>query len=867
MKNNNNNQRPPAWPMKILKPFLRTEYLEEIEGDMEEVYSDLLEKYSRSKANQIYILESAKLFKPALLNKLSGNQKLNIYGMVKLLFKTTTRSFLKNRLVTGMSLLTLILGAIFFQLVYSWISNEQQMDAIHSKADRIHIGVARFNPKADLAAIDIQGLFGVDFSQFPAVEKVLVSHTYNPGEIKFIADNVAYSGKALIVDSTFFDFFDFKMLRGGKHTLDNPSSIIVSQEYAQRVFHGEEPMGKMVQIKCDQEGLYQVAGIIDNMPSNSSITFDFLVPRQSQDRWRRMPQNLLLVNQQFDAVAFNQQIAELGREGGRFPESILSTVPFKEVYESRPFEISLFSKYGDKMSLQTMEVIAAVILLITLISFVNLQTTVQLSMVEKMGVKKAIGAAKFDLGLEIFVNRFVYFGLAILLSFAIYQLIFSFYVKVMELDLDKSPVFDLEVMSSVIGGVVFISMITALAKINQIKAIQALSGKLSFLKIPRAQRILITGQYAVTILLLVATAVVFLQLKYMLNMDTGLSQDNIIKTDFFEITPRDSVARAKMTAQYQYVMDQLRRNPDILTVSQGDMPIDEAYPNSWKKVGEATDYTPVNTMSVDPNYKALFGVEMLEGRFYSDSLDSQDDLKLVINEAAKAYWDIDDINNVKLATNTRRNGEQKYTIIGVVKDYHYQHLSQSIKPLVLPYYTYMDQDVLIKYRSGTQYEVVDKLDKLFREVNPGGIFNYETMEAKISEQYAKERRTSKINLAFSVVALLLATIGLFTFAFHETKRRTKEIGIRKVNGARVGQVFMSLSQSFIKSILIAFLLASPLAWYLMHLWLENFAYRIDLSWWIFGVVGTVITFIAFVTVSWQTLKIAKMNPVESLRYE
>jgi len=859
--------RPPQWPMKFLKPILREEYLEEIEGDMEEVYHDLLEHYAQKKANRIYFLESIKLLKPALSNKLSGNQKLNIYGMVKLLFKTTTRNFLKNRLVTGMSLLTLILGAIFFQLVYSWIFNEQHMDDIHSKADRVHIGVARFNPKADLAAIDIQGLFRVDFSQFPTVEKVLVSHTYNPGEIKFIADNIAYTGKSLIIDSTFFDFFDFKLLRGGKHTLDDPSNIIITKDFAHRVFKDEDPMGKMVQIKCDQEGLYQVAGIVGHIPSNSSITFDFLVPRQSQDRWRRMPQNLLLVNKQFDAASFNQQIAELGREGDRFPESILSTVPFKEVYESRPFEISLFSKYGDKTSYETMAVIALVILLITLISFVNLQTTVQLSMVEKMGVKKAIGAAKFDLGLEVFISRFTYFGLALLLSFAIYQWVFPYYVSVMELDLDKNPMFDLEVMSSVIGGVVFISMITAFAKINQIKAIQALSGKLSFLKIPRAQRILITGQYAVTILLLVATTVVFLQLKYMLNMDTGLSQDSIIKTDFFEITPRDSVARAQMTAQYQYVMDQMKRNPDILNVSQGDMPIDEAYPNSWKKVGEATDYTPVNTMSVDPNYKALFGIEMVEGRFYADSLDRRDDLKLVINEAAKAYWDIDDINNVKLATNTRRNGERKYSIIGVVKDYHYQHLSQSIQPLVLPYYTYMDQDVLVKYRSGTEYEVVDFLDKLFREVNPGGIFNYETMEAKISEQYAKERRTSKINLAFSVVALLLATIGLFTFAYHETKRRTKEIGIRKVNGARVGQVFMSLSQSFVKSIFIAFILACPLAWYLMHLWLDNFAYRIDLSWWIFGAVGTVISFIAFVTVSWQTLKIAKMNPVDSLRYE
>jgi putative ABC transport system permease protein len=868
----NKISQPPKRPMKLLRLFIKDEYLEEIEGDMEEIYQDLLEKFSPKKADRIYFIETIKLFRLILFKRLSGTQKLNYYGMFKLMLKTSIRNVYKHKLVATMSLITLVFGAVCFQLVYAWIQNEQTMDKIHSKADRIHIAVARFNPKGELSAIPLQRIFNLDYGQFPSVEKVLVSHTYGSDEIKFIARDVVFGGKALIVDSTFFGFFDFKLLRGAKHVLKDPSHVVITKDFAERVFGSEDPMGKTIEIKCDQTGLYQVAGIIEKIPSNSSIDFDFLVPRHSKEFWRRMPQELLLVDQHFDRKAFNQQIEKMGQSNVRFPESILTTVPFTTIYKEHPFHISLFSKYGDKTNLQTMRIVAIVILLITIISFVNLQTTLQLTMVGKMGIKKVIGATRFDLGLEIFLNRLMYLLVAVLMSFLLYQWVFPFYVIIMELNLDSSPLFDLQVMLSVIGIIVFISMMASLTKMYHVRAITALSSKLSFLKIPQAQRVLTTIQYAFTAILLVATTVIFLQLRYLLNKDTGLAQNNIIKTDFFEIMPnerQDSITREKMIGQHQYVINQLQQNPNILAFSQGSMPINVVSTNSWKLVGSTDDHISQNTMSVDPFYDELFGLQMADGRFFSDSLDNNDDLKLVINEAAKKYWDIDDINKVKLNTNTRGSDarNRNYSIIGVVKNYHYQHLSQNIKPLVLSYFTYRDSEILIRFKEGTEYETIEFLDKLFREVNPGGIFTLEYIQDQIEQQYAKEKRMSKINLTFSVVALLLAIIGLFTFAFHETKRRTKEIGIRKVNGANVTQVFVILSTSFLKSIMLAFIIACPLAWYLMKTWLENFANRVAISWWIFAFVGIVISFISLMTISWQTLKVARMNPADSLRSE
>ncbi|WP_323756009.1 ABC transporter permease [Roseivirga sp.] len=861
---------PPKWPLKLLRGLVKPHYLEEIEGDMEEVFADYLEMHSPARAKRRYIIETLKLLRPSLLRGMSGSYQLNYFGMFKLMVKSATRNYFKHRMVATMSLLTLIFGSVCFQLINAWLQNEQSMDQFHSESDRIYIAVAKLNPKAELSPLHVQRIFNLDYSKFPQIEKSLIVHTYGEDEIKLIKEEVEFGGKALIADSTFFDFFDFELIRGDQFVLNDPSSIVLTQEFAERVFGNEDPMGKLVSIRCDQTGTYKVAGITANIPSNSSISFDFLVPRQSKGFWRRMPQDLLLVNDNFNREVFNQQIESVGRENARFPDSQISTIPLNTVYNDRPFNISLFSKYGDSTSFKTMQFVAAIVFLITLISFVNLQSTLQLTLVKKLGVKQVMGASKFDLGFEVVVSRLLYFLVASGMAYLLYQFTFPWYVNTMELSLDFYPIRNLFNLLTVIGIIVMISIITSLIQTAKIKTMQAISGEANMLKIPRSQRVMTTIQYSVTVLLLVATSVVFLQLRFMLNKDTGLNQTNIIKTDFFELSPngaQDSLAQQNMELQFQYVMSHIAEQPNVMAVSQGSMPIDIAYQNDWKVVGSQDGYNSVNSMSVDPHYGELFGLQLVKGRFFADSLDTNNSPKLVINEAAMKYWGIDDIGQVKLTTNSRSNETVSYNIIGVVKDYHYEHLSQKIRPLVLSYYTYMDSDILIRVKPEKQAEIFSFLEELFNEINPRGFFTYTTMEEQIAQQYSKEQQTGKIYLALSIVALLLSSVGLFTFAFHETKRRTKEIGIRKVNGANAGNVFWLLSRSFLNSIIIAFILACPVAWFLMKQWLDNFAYRVAISWWVFGLVGLLVTMVALIAISWQTLRVAYLNPIDSLRYE
>ncbi|MEM9299634.1 MAG: permease prefix domain 2-containing transporter, partial [Bacteroidota bacterium] len=290
---------PPELAERLLSWFCKEELLEEILGDLYEYHEELMEQ-PNWKRKIIYWFHVFHFLRPSLLKNISGTQELNYYGMLKLYIRTSLRNLFKHRLVSAVSLFTLVVGAISFHLVYAWIDNELSMDNLHSKRDRIHLAISKFNEMSDFIPVAPGVFFGLDYAQLPEVEKVVVIHTYDEDQIKLKKGTVSFPGRAWVVDSVLFDFFDFRLTSGDKEALHDPGSIIVTQEFANRLFPNEDPLGKMVEVSCDQVGLYQIAAIMEDLPANSSINVDFLVPRHSKDFWRRLPTELLLVDKNFD---------------------------------------------------------------------------------------------------------------------------------------------------------------------------------------------------------------------------------------------------------------------------------------------------------------------------------------------------------------------------------------------------------------------------------------------------------------------------------------------------------------------------------------------------------------------------------------
>ncbi len=857
--------KPPKFADKLLSWFIKGDLLEEVLGDLYE-YHDEISHLPSAKKKLLYWFHAFHFIRPSLLKTIASENKLSYLGMTKLMFKLSFRQLRKKQLITAVSLITLIVGMLSFQLTYSWIENEVLMDTFHSKKDRITIGVAQLNSEGNLIAPPIARLFQIDYTQYHEIEKNILIHTYMPGEIKFNSNKVSYDGKGLVVDSTFFEFFDFVLLQGSKTSLYDPNSIVITEDFSKKVFKGEQPIGKLIKINCDQEGTYQVAGIVQKIPSNSSVNFDFLIPRHSKTFWRRAPQEIILLKEGAQLSQLNDKITILGEESERFPNSTVFFFPFEDVYHKKPFNITLFSKYGDQSNLGTVKLIAWALLIITIICYTNLQTSVQLSEMDKMKVKHLLGAGKSHLLMEGLVRGLIFFIVAFFISAILYLSFYDDLVTYIGLELDMRPFEDIFIIGlSILFCVLLSSILTSYNVFRSLKDLDIKREK-PIHAISQPRKLLAIAQYSITILLLIGSLIVSFQLKYMLNKDLGINQSEIVSTRIFDIIPsnrQDSIKRAKMLNQHRYVLDQISQHPDVVATSQGTPPLGYAYDLPFKVSSSLDDFVPIKTLNVDPGFQDAFDLNVIEGRFY-DKNDVRNNMQLVINESAKKFFKIDDITKEKI---THQIGNREHQIIGVVEDFHFEHLSREVQPLLLPYFHHPDDEIIIRYQSGKDKEVLQVLEGLYNEVNPEGIFTATFFSDKVAGQYAKEENVRRIYSIFGIIALILSSVTLFSFVYHEANRRTKEVGIRKVNGASPTEIFKMFSLSFLKSIFVSLIISFPIGWYLMETWLENFSNKINQEVWMYLMITLAILSWALIAILWYTIKLSKLNPVDSLRCE
>ncbi|NQZ75254.1 MAG: ABC transporter permease [Ekhidna sp.] len=686
--------RPPKSAEKFLSWLIRPELLEEVLGDLYEYYEELSD-HSPFRRAIYFWFHLFTLIRPSLLRSFMFGERSGYLGMIQLMLKTGVRQMQRKKLITVVSLVTLVAGVLSFQLVFSWIQNEKSMDEFHAKKDRISVGVARLSAESNLIAFSISGLFPIDYSTFSEVEKSMFIHTYMPGEIKFHSEEVAHGGKGLIVDSTFFDFFDFSLQSGSVDVLADPTNVVITESYADKIFGDKDPLGSVINITCDQKGIYKVAGIIEKIPSNTSISFDFLIPRHSKNRWRRAPQDFIMLKEGADLSAVNEKLNKIAQSSERFPNSEALLYPFKDVYENKPFNITLFSKYGSASDLRTVTLIAWALILITIICYTNLQTSVQLAEMDRVKLKHVIGAAKSHLVAEWLIRGLIYFAIASSISLLVYYTMFTTVIEFIGIGLDKHVLVD----SLVIVGAVFISVLLSslIASSNVFKTLMDLDVRKPKKSRPIGQprRVLAVLQYAISITLLIGSVIITLQLDFMLDKDLGIDQTEIVTTQFFDVIPdarQDSIKRAEVESNHRYVMDRLGNHPTIEAVSQAKEPLGFAYDLPYKRSSSSEDFIPIKTLNADPDFFEIFDLQLAEGRPF-DERDENGDLKLVINESAKKFFDIQDITQEKLIS---KIDNESYQIVGVIEDFHFEHLSQEIKPLIMTYFTRLDNDIMVK---------------------------------------------------------------------------------------------------------------------------------------------------------------------------
>nr|WP_321353984.1 ABC transporter permease [uncultured Draconibacterium sp.] len=789
--------------------------------------------------------------------------------------KYAIRNFRSNRLIFAGSILTVFLCALCISLLFTYVHNELTMDDFHKREKDIYMVTFKDAPESKPVAWEASLFFDFEYANYPEVEAYVTLKKYRKGEIKFTYGESSFSPAGMVADSTFFEVFDYDLARGDKeNVMHDPEALIFSKEFARKVFGNEDPIGKNVMVTTHNQELYTVKGILADIPSNSSIEFDFLIPDHSM-QYSRMGGDFILAGNGFDQADFVEELNQVGQQNEHYKDGISDVVAFNKMYFNNTGvdTIGVVSKHGDKRSIQVLWAIMGVIFLISLLNFSNLQIININSSAKNIGINKIAGAGSrhvfFQKLSEIVLLVFI---AAVLITMA-FKVVVPYFNQIAGVELNPLvwQIFVLNV--AVLSVLILVSMVYPSLVYLKIPITSSLKDQVFGTSKLAGRNVVATVQFALSFVLLIASIVVLRQLDLMLDKDLGFTAENTICTQMFHEPHFDqSLTREEMMEKYkayqnsfQFVKNELESNSLVKAFSLGQAPIDP-FEMSWKLKSGTKDYTTEKSLTVTPEYANLLGLELVEGRFFNRDIDKSRGEKLVINEAAMNYWGITDISNQRIL-NKSWSRDEGFEIIGVVKDFNFEHLSVRPQPLMILFFEDMEANFLIQFEEGATQLGLQFVKGLFTKNNPGEAFQYTFLSDEIETLYQKEKRLSQIYIIFTIIAFLISATGLFAISLYDTRKRTKEIGVRKVNGAKVSEILALLNKDFLKWVAIAFVIACPVAYYAMNKWLENFAYKTELSWWIFALAGVLALGIALVTVSWQSWRAANRNPVEALRYE
>lgn len=789
--------------------------------------------------------------------------------MLKHYIKFAFRNFRSNKIIFGGSILTLCLGALCISLLFSYVYNELTMDDSLKNKDKIYVTVLKRTPQSIPSAFDIKTFFRFDYSKHPELESLSSVQRLPEEYIKFTYKKNTFAVNGLGADSTFLDVFDFPLLRGNKITaLKVKNNILLTEKLAKKIFGNEDPMGKLISVQTFQKSDYTVTGILKNPTANSSLHFDFVMATYGTGSGR-IGGDFILAGADFDKRKFEEKIAHIGDIRDDFKGSEISLIPLNEIYFNKgSFEdYATFSKYGDKKSLNTLFIIMLVILIISALNFSNLQIIHANKGVKSSAIKRINGAGNSHITKQKIVEIMGLVIIVALLNTIVYQLLLPKFNSLTQVFLDPPLKMVLLLNLGVLACIALLGMIYPLLVTIHVPLIKSLKNQSVLVGQLKGRRTIIIVQYTLTFILLISSVVVAKQLQLMLNKDMGFETDNIVSTQIIGQQSWDN--RKDAINKYEYIKNSLASNPNIASFTQGNSPLD-VYPMDWKVTEGEHKYDSQNSLFVNLDYDKVMGLEVVEGRFFEKDRDTSRSHKVVINEAAKKYWNITDIHQNTFWNKVWSEGYNaggSYEIIGVVKDFNYEHLSSVPKPLIMQFFEDMDDQFIIKFEKGAEKAGLETVEALFKDQNPNEVFSYSFLKDDVTALYQKEKQLSVNYVLFTLIALIISAIGLFTIALYDTQRRVKEIAVRKVNGAKVREILLMLNKSIVKWIAVAFIIASPIAYIVMQKWLEGFAYKASISWWIFASAGAFTLIIALLTVSWRSYKAATANPVKSLRAE
>ena len=790
--------------------------------------------------------------------------------MNRTISKYALNALLKSKSYLYINLVGFTLGFAITILIFSWASFELSYDKYHKNVDRIYrvIEKQNFQGQAEQYLASIPEYFTNTFEKdIPEIEASTCFTYGNNFRVK-TKNELIEIDNVLFTDNKAFDIFSFDFIAGDpKNALTEPFTIIITQSVANKLFKGELPLGKAVELDNDKS--YTIKGIIKDIPKNSHIQFNILVsaeekkPNWNYNNGNHNASGYVLLKQNIEFKSVNPKLQSLIRKF--LPHNAgyvsLQLQPLKDIHLKSTFTIweINWNKFDIKY-VRAFIVIALLILIIVISNYINLTIAYSTNRNVEVGIKKLAGAKRVTLAKQFFIESLMMLLASLSLAFLLFRSILPLLLKTflknysfnystsLQFIIAISIVFLVAILSAVIYPSLVLTSANPVSNLRKDYSVQ--------IRVYSLRKILIGFQFAITIVLIISLLTIVKQVNYMKNKNLGYNSEHVL------LLPANKYVRE----HYEDVKEDLLKNPSILGVTYSNTKLSEStWRNSIRFEGEPENSDWVSPyMVVDFNFIDFYKMQIVQGRGFSkDYAIDRQGTAFIINETLAKKLNFRNPIGKKF-----RNGETEWgEIIGVVKDFNFASLHKSIEPIL--FFTSKDylNQISIKVNGNNISETLKYLQTKWAVYNPDRLFSFNFLDKTTALFYTKEENTGRLIIVFSIISIFLSIMGLWGMVVFLMKKRTKEIGIRKVNGATVSKILTMLNQDFIKWVAIAFVVACPIAWYAMHKWLQSFAYKTELSWWVFAVAGLVAVAVAVITVSWQSWRAATRNPLESLRYE
>jgi len=811
-----------------------------------------------------------------------SEEKLNRNYMFKNYLKTATRNLRKNVGFTAINVLGLSVGLATCLLIVFYVVDELSYDKYNTKADRIYRVTVKgkLNGHEGSYATSEGPLEAALKDNFPEIEKVtrLIDQNGIPASASKFSIRKGNSNiqekKVVYTESSLFDVFTLPMVNGDpKKSLDDPHTAVVTENAAQKYFGKTDVVGQVLTINDTSQ--YRITGVIKDIPLQSHFNYDFFLSFSTlpESRWKGWGysgvHNYLLLRPDANVKSLELRIAQLEiknspvqpgtwTSGDNYFRTELTPLLNIHLKSTNEFELD---KGGSIQYVYIFSFIAIIILLIACVNFMNLSTARSSNRAKEVGVRKVLGSARGNLIAQFLTESTLVTLISAFIAIALAIVLLPLFNQVAGKQLGLTLQSLIWLVPSLIVIVLVVGFLAGsypALYLSGFQPIQVLKGKLSAgFKNSFLRSSLVVFQFGISIMLIICTLVIYNQLNYIHNKSLGFDRDQVLVVKNTNVLGK----------QAEFLKKEIKQMPGVVNATMslyqptGDDRLKTGlFPD--REIDVKKDILS-EFWSVDEDYLNTMGLKLLSGRNFSKQLAS-DSSAIIVNEAfAEKFGQRDPLNKFVYRASF---GIQQFHIVGVVKNFHYESLRDKISPLVLVY-SPDNGAISVKVKTADLSGLVSKIEDRWKHFSPNQQFSYSFMDQDFDATYRSEQKLGTLFISFSTLAILIACLGLFGLAAYAAEQRTKEIGIRKVLGASISGIVSMLSIDFIWLVFISMLIASPLAWYFMNKWLQGFAYRTELHWWILAIAGVVAVLIAFITISFQSLKAALANPVKSLRSE